>query len=91
MPVSVGRDADLLEVFVPHFRQNVDADLLPLKNLSQRFKVQTETWILCVKQINHLNISTHAYLAKKAATLMFKLVSGVTISVFEKSMLPSPG
>ena len=31
------------------------------------------------------------YLAKNAAMLMLRLVSGVTISVFEKSILPSPG
>ena len=31
------------------------------------------------------------YLAKNAAMLILRLVSGVTISVFEKSILPSPG
>ena len=31
------------------------------------------------------------HLARKAAILMLRLVSGVTISVFEKSMDPSPG
>ena len=34
---------------------------------------------------------TSAHLAKKALMLMLRLVSGVTISVLVKSMLPSPG
>ena len=36
-------------------------------------------------------VPSASYLARKAAILMLRLVSGVTISVFEKSMDPSPG
>ena len=36
-------------------------------------------------------MNCEAYLAKKALMLMLRLVSGVTISVLVKSMLPSPG
>ena len=43
-----------------------------------------------VKKINYLSCSSPR-LAKKALLLIFKLVSGVTISVLLKSIDPSPG
>ena len=35
MPVSIGVDADLLELLVAHLEENVDRDLLPFENLAQ--------------------------------------------------------
>ena len=76
---------------MPHLGQNFHTDLLALKHFSQRFQAQAEREKQSFKNVDKGIDIGQFYLARKAAMLMLRLVSGVTISVLEKSIEPSPG
>lgn len=41
VPIAVGSDADLFQVFVVHLGQNVQRDLFPFQSFGQMFQAET--------------------------------------------------